>query len=315
MSNKEKIGILIDTLGAFYREGRDQLLFFCPKCEHHKKKLSINIDKNVFKCWVCDFSGRNLYRLIKKHGTYANKKKWARLTQHIEIENFSEKLFGESDDHEEGDLTLPEEFISLANKSLPKTSTYPINYLKSRGLTREDIVKWKIGYCSTGVYENRVIFPSFDLNGNLNYFVARSYTNDWKRYYNPPTKNNIIFNHLYLDFLKPIVLVEGVFDAVKSGLNSVPLLGSTLLENSILLSEIVKNDTTVYLALDSDANKKIQKLIELFLKYDIELYAVDIRTTNYEDVGEMTSQEFEELKLRSKRITTESYITDKIMNI
>ena len=314
MSENEKINILTNVLGAFYREGQKQLLFYCPKCEHHKKKLSINIDKNAFKCWVCGLSGRNIYKLIKRYGTYTDKNKWARLTQQVEIENFSEKLFGSPEDKTES-LLLPEEFISLANKSLPTTSVYPINYLRSRGLTKKDIARWKIGYCSFGSYEGRVIFPSFDLNGKLSYFVARSYTGDWKRYFNPPNKSDIIFNHLYLDFLKPITIVEGVFDAVKSGLNSIPLLGSTLMENSVLLSEIAKNDTTIYLALDSDAIKKTEKLIELFFKYDIELFLIDLQATRYEDVGEMTKQEFEQLKLQSKKITMDNHITNKIMNI
>jgi DNA primase len=210
---------------------------------------------------------------------------------------------------------LPKEFISLANKNLPITSRYPINYLSSRGITKQDILKWKIGYCATGKYEGRVIFPSFDLSGRLNYFVARSYTGDWKRYSNPPNKSNIIFNHLSLDFAYPIVVVEGVFDAVKSGVNSVPLLGSTLKEESILLNEIVKNDTTVYLALDSDATKKTEKLIDLFLKYDIETFLVDISATKHQDVGEMTKQEFEFCKFNSEKVTISSYTTNRIMNI
>ena len=310
---KTKLEILKSILGQYYCSG-EEYIFYCPRCEHHKKKLSINIDKNAFKCWVCGLSGRNIYRLIKSYGTYTDKKKWYRLTQQVEIESFSEKLFGSSESKIES-LFLPEEFISLANKSLPTTSIYPINYLRSRGITKKDIIKWKVGYCSHGSYEGRVVFPSFDLNGKLNYFVARSYTGDWKRYRNPPNKSDIIFNHLYLDFLKPITIVEGVFDAVKSGLNSVPLLGSTLVENSVLLSEIVKNDTTVYLALDSDAVKKTEKLIELFLKYDIDLFLVDLQMTKHEDVGEMTKQEFKQLKLQSKKVTMDNHITNKIMNI
>ena len=314
MSEDKKINILNNVLGGFYREGHNQLLFHCPSCEHHKKKLSINIEKNVFKCWVCGVSGRNIYRLVKRYGTYNDKKNWSKLTQQVEIESFSEKLFG-TPENRLSEITLPKEFVSLANKNLPTTSAYPMNYLKSRGLSVNDILKWKIGYCSSGEYEGRVIFPSFDLSGRFNYFVARSYTNNWKRYYNPPNKSDIIFNHLNIDFLKPVTIVEGVFDATKSGLNSVPLLGSTLVESSPLLSQIVKYDTTVYLALDSDAIKKTEKLIELFLKYDIETYFVDLRLTTYNDVGEMSTQDFKELKMKSKKLSLESYMSDKIMSI
>ncbi len=314
MSENEKIKILTNVLGNFYREGQYQLLFYCPKCEHHRKKLSINIEKNVFKCWVCDYSGRNIYRLIRKYGTYSDKKQWSRISQQVEIQDFSDELFS-TPEKEIENLDLPEEFVSLVNKKLPTTSIYPMNYLRSRGLTKEDVVRWKVGYCSTGTYENRVIFPSFDLAGKLNYFVARSYIDDWKRYCNPPTKNDIIFNHLYLDFSKPITIVEGVFDAVKSGKNSVPLLGSTLNENSTLLSEIIKNNTTVYLALDSDARKKTEKLIDLLLRYDVELHVIDLQNTQYEDVGEMTKQEFQQLKLQSIRTTVDTFLVDKIINM
>jgi DNA primase len=314
MSENEKVNILNNVLGRFYREGQSQLLFHCPKCEHHKKKLSINIDKNVFKCWVCGYSGRSIYRLIKRYGAYSDKKNWSRLTQQVEIENFSEKLFGKPEEILD-EILLPQEFVSLANNTLPTTSIYPVNYLKSRGLNKRDIIRWKIGYCSSGKYEGRVIFPSFDISGKLNYFVARSYTNNWKRYCNPANKSDIIFNHLNIDFFKPVTIVEGVFDAVKSGLNSVPLLGSTLVESSPLLSEIVKYDTTVYLALDPDAIKKTEKLIELFLKYDIETYFVDLRHTKYDDVGEMSKEEFEDFKTQSKKLSLDDYMSDKIMNI
>ena len=314
MSEIEKIKILSNVLGSSYREGHSQLLFHCPSCEHHKKKLSINIERNLFKCWVCDYSGRNVFRIIKRFGTYSDKKDWSRLTQQVEIENFSEKLFGSVEDETER-LLLPEGFISLANNSLPPTSTYPLNYLRSRGITKKDIIRWKIGYCSSGKYEGRVVFPSFDLSGNLNYFVGRSYIGDWRRYINPSVKNDIVFNHLSLDFLKPIVIVEGVFDAIKSGTNSVPLLGSTLSESSTLFSEIVKNDTTVYLALDTDATKKAERLIKLFLKYDIELLIIDLQDTVYEDVGEMSKEEFERLKLAAENLDAEKFLVNRIMKI
>ena len=314
MSEAEKIKILSNVLGTSYREGHNQLLFYCPSCEHQKKKLSINVERNLFKCWVCDYSGRNVFRIIKRFGTYSDKKEWSRLTQRVEIENFSEKLFG-SVENEIERLSLPEGFISLTNRSLPPTSIYPLNYLRSRGVTKKDIIRWQIGYCSSGKYEGRVIFPSFNLSGDLNYFVGRSYAGDWKRYINPSTKNDIVFNHLSLDFLQPIVIVEGVFDAVKSGINSVPLLGSTLSEESILFSEIVKNDTTIYLALDSDAKKKAERMIRLFLKYDIEIYVIDIEQTVHEDVGEMSKEEFETLKTKAEKLDAEKFLINRILKM
>ncbi len=39
----------------------------------------------------------------------------------------------------------------------------------------EDIIKYNIGFCNEGPYGGRVIIPSYDDNGKLNYFIARDY--------------------------------------------------------------------------------------------------------------------------------------------
>ena len=312
LSNEKKVKILKKILGQPYIKG-EEYLFYCPKCDHHKKKLSVNIAKNVFKCWVCDWSSRNIYRIVARFGDYNSKSEWRTLTQQIDIRSFSDQLFEEPEETLPQKINLPKEYVSLVNKDLPNTSVRPLNYLESRGLGRDDIIKWKIGYCSTGKYSGRIIIPSFDSDGDINYFVTRAYDNNWRKYLNPNTSKDIIFNDLYLDFDQDLVIVEGVFDAVKAGDNAVPLLGSTLTEKSRLFYEIVKNDTPVYLALDSDAEKKSNRLISLFLKYDIEVYKIDIGS--YNDVGEMTKQRFKSRKETAVLLNSNNYLLSRIMGI
>ena len=79
---ESKLNILEEILGAYYKSGDSEYLFYCPRCEHHKRKLSINIEKKVFKCWVCEYSGINLYRLVRKYGNFAQRKKWVELAAH-----------------------------------------------------------------------------------------------------------------------------------------------------------------------------------------------------------------------------------------
>ncbi len=311
MSEGKKLKILREVLGDSYRSN-SEILFHCPKCEHHKKKLSVNLPKDVFKCWVCDYSGRSLYRLVRRYGTYKNRSDWTALTSQVDIKLFSEKLFNEEEVVEQ-DVPLPKEFISLANKNLPATATYALNYLYSRGLTKSDIVRWKIGYCFEGEYESRVIVPSFSLSGDPNYFTARSYSDDWKKYKNPPAKKDIVFNHLYLDFDEDLIITEGIFDAIIAGPNAVPILGSTLRENSKLFQEIAKNDTPVYIALDPDAEKKAMRLISDLLKYGIEIYKVDI--SPYSDVGEMSKKEFVLRKQNATLMNTTNYLLKALAGI
>jgi DNA primase len=309
---EKKLNILKNVLGDSYKNN-SEYLFHCPSCSHHKRKLSVNIDKNVYKCWVCDWSGRSLYRIIRRYGNSSDKANWRSFDEEVDVQNFLEKLFGPQDDTDIQQIDLPKNFISLANKNLPISATRAVNYLESRDISKTDIIRWKIGYCEQGKYSGRVVIPSFGPTGRPNYFVSRSYDNSWKKYLNPAGSKNIIFNDLYLDFDSDIILVEGAFDAIKAGENSIPLLGSTLTENHILFQKIIENDTPVVIALDSDALKKTNKLIELFLKYDIEIRQVDISPFN--DVGEMTKEQFLERKKDAVFVSHHNYLTNRISRI
>ena len=224
----------------------------------------------------------------------------------------SEKIFGESK-QEKNIIELPKEYISLCNKSLPKTATYALNYLVERGIRKSDVLKWKIGFCCAGEFEGRLIIPSFDMCGDLNFFIGRAYDGSWIKYRNSESSKDIIFNELFLNFANDVVLVEGVFDAIKAGENSIPLLGCSLRESSRLFSSIVRNKTGVYIALDADAEKQSMKIIKSLLKYDIVVKKVDI--SPYSDVGEMTKEEFALRKENATIIDSENYLTNRIMGI
>ena len=122
-----------------------------------------------------------------------------------------------------------------------------------------------------------------------------------------------MFNDLFIDWTSDIVLVEGVFDALRVGTNAVPLLGSTLREESKLFQKIVRNDTPVYLALDPDAEKKSLEIIKKFLTYDVELYKIQVYP--YSDVGEMTKEQFIDLKNKAKRMNIDEYMISRTHNI
>jgi DNA primase len=312
MSDQKKEEILIDVLGTPHRSG-GELLFYCRKCNHHKPKLSCNVRKNAFKCWVCNFTGNNLGRLIKRYGSYKQKQEWGRYDDKIDLSSisFADTLFGERE-ADQTSISLPKEFVTLTGKHNP-VSSIPLRYLYERGINKEDILKWKIGYCPDGEYTGRVVIPSFNIEGKINYFVARSYRDDWMKYKNPPAhKNEIIFNQLYIDWSTDLVLTEGVFDAIIAG-NAVPLLGSTLPETSKLFQEIAKHDTAIYVALDPDAEKKAKHLIKDMIQYGIETYKVDVR--GFQDVGSMTKAEFQERKAAALPMTQETLFRYQIQGI
>ena len=110
------------------------------------------------------------------------------------------------------------------------------------------------------------------------------------KYLNPSISKNVIFNELFVDWNEPVILVEGLFDAITAGQNAIPILGSTLREESKLFQAIVLNDSPVYLALDEDAQKKSDFMIKTLFRYDVDIKVID--TTNVEDVGSMSKEQF-----------------------
>ena len=296
--------ILNEALGYGFEHGTETL-YKCPKCNHHKSKLSVNLNKNVFKSWICDYRGRSIRRVIRSFGSYTQLQRWDEIFGRQDLERFDDLFAERSVERNDQTVDLPEEFVSLCHDNIPKTGIYARNYLKSRGITDAEILRWKIGYCFGGEYRNRIVIPSFNDDGNVSYFVARSYNGDTYKYKNPRASKNIVFNELYVNWNEDLILVEGVFDAINAG-NSVPILGSTLRTDSSLIKKIVYNDTPVYVALDPDAAEKERKVIKTLLKYDVELYKVDV--SGYEDVGSMPKDVFEERKQKATFIDRDNYL-------
>ena len=296
--------ILYETLGHFSDKG-SELLFSCPACGHHKRKFSVNLDKNVFKCWVCDYHGRNIRRVIRRFGSYIQLQKWDQITDRSDITRFAELFMDEQSGEGEAKIELPQEFVSLANKNLPLSANRALRYLKERGITQDQIVRWKMGFCYDGEYGGRIIIPSFGTSGYPNYFIARSYVGHNMKYKNPRSSKNVVFNDLFTNWNDDLVIVEGVFDAINAG-NAVPILGSTLRTDSDLLRKIVRNDTPCYIALDPDAAEKERRIIETLLRYDVELYKIDV--SGYEDVGEMPEDIFKDRKANATFIDRENYL-------
>ena len=306
----EKLKILKDVLGRSYQSGEEQL-FHCPFCKHHKMKMSVNVDKSVFKCWICDKSGRDLGYIVRKFGTRQHRDEWAKYSDQVEITDF-DFLFKEPDTPVEQRVSLPDQLVSLTSKTPSVSAQIALRYLSKRGVSRDDILKWKIGYCPDGEYAGRVVIPSFNENGYANYFVARSYGKAWPRYKNPPASRDIIFNELYVNWNEDIVIVEGVFDAIKAG-NAIPLLGSTLRESSALFQAIIKSGCSVYLALDEDASKKTRSIARLLMRYGVEVYEID--TSGVEDVGDMTKNEFQSRKNNAAIVQKDNYLLQRLFAV
>ncbi len=301
----EKLKLLKKALGRCWTN-EEEHQFHCPKCNHHKLKLSINIDKGYFKCWICDYSGTKISPLIRRFAPsyYAD---WRLLEGEIDLDKY-DTIFADEVELPPQIIDLPENFQTLTGKKT-RLKQKPLNYLYSRGFTDTDILNWKIGFCNFGEYQDRVIVPSFDSEGNVSFFIARSYTDDWMKYRNPKVSKDIIFNDLNIDWDNEVILVEGVFDAMKCK-NAIPLLGSTLRENSLLFQKICERKPYVYLALDEDAKGKEFGIAKKLREYGIR--TMSIKITPYRDIGEMPVAVVEERKQNADIVSDLDYLHYKL---
>ena len=308
MIRLQVLNILEKALDQKAEVGPNNVSFWCPVCkkEPYKKKLSICLndesDKFGFwKCWVCrdsnDMGGRNLFKLLKKIG--ANKALVYDLSKIINV-SYGTDITSAFDNVEKlpSTIELPAEFIPLSKKN--KTASYQtaLNYIKSRNIKDSEIARYNIGYCDSGKYMKRIIIPSYDVNGVLNYFVARSYEENWyPKYKNPPLPNNdyVIFFDIFINWDMPIVLVEGVFDAIGAKRNAIPLLGQSI--SSALQHKLMQRDVSeMVIALDPDAINTSLKYVEKFVSEGISVKFMDLGDS---DPGEMEFKDFVRLYNKS----------------
>lgn len=306
---EEKLSIIIGFLGKPYKSN-NEFLFQCPFCKHHKNKFSVNIQRGFYKCWICDQKGRNLYRLVRKFGSAKDRETWKAFSgTRTDLNDFSALFEDIEENNPEQIIEMPPNFYSLCGNAHFRA---PLRYLKKRDIGKKDILKWKMGFCSDGPFGGRIIIPSFNNNGDLNYFIARTFTNNYKRYLNPPVSRDIVFNELYVDFDKEVTIVEGAFDAIKAE-NAIPILGSTIRETSKLFKRIVQNDTPVLLALDPDAKYKAENIKKLFLKYGIEVRELQYRDER--DIGDMSKEEVKILSHDAPSIKEEDSLMTAICDL
>lgn len=257
------VKILESFLGEHKKHNEDkcQISFDCPACSAEKNldsgdgkgKLEINYRKGVFKCWVCSFKNNMrgpIEKLIKRYGTKINLRDYELVKPET---NYSTETYEEKEVH----VALPKEFIPLTKSSSYEPKYYFANkYLKERGITDEIIEEFNIGYAHEGKYKNRIILPSYDEFGDVNFFVARSFS-DWTKpkYLNPDAeKQYIVFNHNKINFDATIYLVEGAFDHIVTP-NSIPLLGK-ILPHKIKQLLLDNAKAEIVVLLDDDAQEE-----------------------------------------------------------
>jgi DNA primase len=256
----------------------NEYMWWSPFVQHHKPKLQVNIQTGKWHCWVSNQGGHNLFQLFKKVG--ANRQEFRELSKLLGETTF----YNTKDEPGKQDIKLPDEFKSLSEPHTSIIKDHAMLFLKKRGITEQDIIRYNLGYCTEGQYQNRIIIPSYDENGRLNYFVGRDFYSSTLKYKNPPIPKDVIGFDLYVNWSLPIILVEGVFDAMSVKSNSIPLFGKTILPR--LYQKIVeKKVKDIFIVLDSDAFDDAIQITEKFVNEGINVNFVKLDGKDPSDLG------------------------------
>ena len=312
-SESALINLLERVLGKGEKKSRGNIAFKCPNnCHSSKKKLEINITTQNYSCWICGktekMAGKSIRSLFKRIGVndeYLNELKLISPTK------------GKQQEYNQDQISLPKEFTPLMDlcfvgnrRSLQSIYAHQaLNYLNNRGISNIDIIKYNIGICLTGRYENRIIIPSYDSNGLLNYFIGRDFTNSQSSHKKPLQKNHeIIGMELYVNWDLPIVLCEGLFDFLTIKRNAIPLFGKNI-SNALMKKIVTSQVKKIYLALDKDALKDSLKYCEQLIQMGKEVYMCEL---DGKDINEIGFKHFLEILENTNPLTFQDLINKKL---
>ena len=306
-NSKYILGLLESVLGKSKPDkNKADHMFYCPICKHKNPKLVVNIVTGQYNCWTCHpaTKGKSPVTLLKK--LEAPIDKIQEMKQYFKNDRTS------LEDYNPIKVTLPEEFIplSIVPKCVNLEYRHAMAYLKKRNINESDIKKYNMGYCASGRYRNRIVVPSYDKNGQLNYFIARSFEKEPRLKYDAPScsKTEIIgFEHL-INWKVPVILCEGSFDAIAIKRNAIPLFGKTI--PKALMMKLVESDVkTVYIALDNDALKESMTYAESLINMGKEVYLMELEGKDPADMGFET---ITKLLHRAKQLTFSDLLIKKM---
>ena len=299
------LGSIENILGKSYKRARANHAFHCPFCNHHKPKLEINFHTNEeghnpWECWVCQTKGRTIRSLLRQLKTPRD--------QATEILRYLPK--GTKMEYSKlSIIELPKEYQPLYTASTTSIVANLVKkYLHERGLNDNDFIKYGIGYATSGDYGGRVIIPSYNKSNQLNYFIARSYDGNYFKYKNPEVSKDVIFFENLINWNTPIILCEGVFDAIAIRRNAIPILGksiSTSLYKKIITSPL----TDIYIALDQDARNRALEMSQQLLNQGKRVYLIDLPD---KDPSEMGFRAFTKLVQQAEELDLSNLMLHKL---
>jgi DNA primase len=131
------------------------------------------------------------------------------------------------------------------------------------------------------------------------------------KYKNPPISKNIICFESQINWNEPIILCEGVFDAITIKRNAIPLLGK--FPSKQLVEKIVRiGFNNIVISLDNDAINEALKAAEYFRKNGINVRMMYLKD---KDASEMGYDNFYDELTKTTQFGIEELLLNKINSL
>lgn len=263
------------------KEADSEYIIFCPFHSNHRTPAGeINKYTGLFFCFSCSktadlielvmhFSGRTYFESVR----FIKSKE----TQTDIVSDIVAKLVDKEDI-----IEFDESIISRLNAQ-GLSSEKSIEYFKKRKITKESVIKFKLGFSEN---QNMVTIPIYNHDSICVGFVARSI--EGKDFKNTPglPKSKVLFNLNKVKTASRVYVVESSFDAIRLdqvGLPAVATLGANVSSKQIELLKKYFSDIVLIADNDEAGIKMKDKLVDR-LGGMMSVVSLD---SKYKDIGDM----------------------------
>lgn len=280
----------------------------CPFHDDHNPSMSVSPEKGVYKCFVCGNAG-NVFNFVMEYEKVSfyeavkivadkigvsidistSKKENTKKSPLYDIYNIAYKFYQNNLNTVYGkeakkyllNRKIDEDVIKNFNIGLSLSDSELCNALKAKGFKGDDIVSSGVavqnGNNIYDIYKNRIMFPLYDLEGNVVGFSGRIYNQKSEsKYIN--TKETEIFKKgelLYNYHIakkearkeKNIIVVEGFMDVIRLStigiVNVVATMGTAVTKYQLNLIQKLAPNITLMFDGDKAGEKATNAFIEL----------------------------------------------------
>ena len=281
----------------------------CPFHDDHSPSMSVSKEKQIYTCFSCGATGNvftfvseyehiNFYEAVKLLGNKVGYNLGNAITsktkedKSLEIYDLACKFYqnnlntalGKNAYEYLDKRKIDKDTIKKFKIGLSVSKTSLTDYLLNKNIPLKDLISLGISNENgTDLFVNRVMFPLYDLQGNVVAFSGRIYnTKDSSKYINTKEtklfkKGNLLYNyHQAKDILKKsesIIVMEGFMDVIRASTieinNCVATMGTAFTkQHANLLRKMTDN---IILCFDGDAagEEATTSAIEVLKEIDI----------------------------------------------